>query len=80
MNQFVLCDAWMHYDNIIFNKNAQNLPVCFAHFCEILARRQSLAYYNFTCVTHDTTGMGSGMPWYAKVQHHRDPASLSLIC
>jgi len=23
MNQFVLCDAWMHHDNIIFNKKAQ---------------------------------------------------------
>jgi hypothetical protein len=54
MNWFVLCDAWMHYDNIIFNKNVQNSPVCFAHFCEILARRQSLACYNFTCV----------YPWY----------------
>ena len=28
--------------------------------------------------THDTAGMGSGMPWYAEVQYHTDPA-LSLI-
>jgi hypothetical protein len=48
-NQFVLHDAWMHHDNIIFNKNMQNYPVYFAHLCEILARRQSLAY------TWDTT-------------------------
>jgi hypothetical protein len=24
-------------NDIIFNKNMQNEPVCFAHFCEILA-------------------------------------------
>jgi len=29
--------------------------------------------------THDTVGMGSSMPQYAKVQYHRDLASLSLI-
>ena len=37
-NRFVLRDALMHV-NIIFYKNAQNEPLRFAHFCEILASR-----------------------------------------